>query len=83
MIYGMETLDGERIGVLILRAWVEADGYLGLRVRITRIAGTVHGGTVEPVSSTFAPIDGVCTMVRVWLEELQHGLEAQLPLDTR
>jgi hypothetical protein len=81
MLCGMEPLDEERTGVLILRAWVEADGDHSLRVRIMCMNGMVDGGTAEPVSSTFVTVDGACTMVRVWLEELRHGLEALPPLD--
>jgi hypothetical protein len=69
----MEASEDERTGVLVLRAWVEAAGDHGLRVRITRISGTMDDATVEPLSSTFATVDGACAMVRVWLEDLQQG----------
>jgi len=39
MLHDMGTVDQGRTGVLVLRAWVEADGNNGLRVRITR---TIH-----------------------------------------
>jgi hypothetical protein len=67
MLHDMGTADEERTGVLVLRAWVEADGNNGLRVRITR---TIRGGTTEAVSSAAATVDGVCTMVCDWLEDL-------------
>ena len=51
----------------MLRAWVEADARNGLRVRITR---TAPGGTTEAQSSAEASVDGVCAMVRSWLEGL-------------
>jgi hypothetical protein len=69
----MEAVEEERSGVLVLRAWVETGGDHGLRVRITRITGTVQDPTVEPMSSALTTVDDACTMVRVWLEELQHG----------
>jgi hypothetical protein len=78
----MEATAEARTGVLVLRAWVEGAGDQGLRVRITRITGAVHDITVEPMSSTFATVDGTCTMVRVWLEELQHGLQPLPPLES-
>jgi hypothetical protein len=75
MLQTMGTADEERTGVLVLRAWVEADGNNGLRVRIIR---TIPGGTTEAVSSAAATVDGVCTMVRNWLEELL-GERQRLP----
>ena len=66
----METADEERTGVLVLRAWVEADGDNGLRVRIT---STASDGASEVISRASATVDGVCTLVRSWLEELLHG----------
>jgi hypothetical protein len=70
MLRGMGTADQDRTGVLVLRAWVEPAGDDGLRVRITR---TVPGGATEAVSSAAATVDGVCSMVRGWLEELLRG----------
>jgi hypothetical protein len=68
MLVAMGTADEEWTGgVLVLRAWVEADAGNGLRVRITR---TAPGGTTEAESSAEASVDGVCTKVRSWLEEL-------------
>jgi hypothetical protein len=67
MLQGMGTADEERTGVLVLRAWVEANSDNGLRVRITR---TTPGGTTEAVISAAATVDDVCTIVRSWLEEL-------------
>jgi hypothetical protein len=76
MLHDMGTANEERTGVLVLRAWVEADGNNGLRVRITR---TIPGGTTEGVSSAAATVDGVCTMIRNWLEELLHGRQPLPP----
>jgi hypothetical protein len=72
----METAKKQWAGVLVLRAWVEPDGDHGLRVRIIRVPGTANDSKVEPMSSTFATVDGACTMIRVWLEELQHGVQS-------
>jgi hypothetical protein len=78
----MEVAKEERTGVLVLRAWVEADGDHSLRVRITRITETIHDASVEPMSSTFATVDGACTMVRGWLEDLQRGRQPLPPLES-
>ena len=69
---GVETADHERTGVLVLRVWVEAGVRHGLRARITR---TVPGGSTESITSAAATVDGVCTVVRRWLEELLPGRE--------
>jgi hypothetical protein len=79
----MEAAEEERSGVLVLRAWVEGAAAQGLRVRITRVTGAVDDAIVEPVSSTFATVDDACTMVRVWLQELQQGLQPLPPLESR
>jgi hypothetical protein len=63
----MRPADAERRGVLVLRAWVEGDGERRLRVRITR---TIEGRTTESVTSASATVEGVCTVVRAWLEDL-------------
>jgi cell division inhibitor SulA len=68
--------EDERTGVLVLRAWVEAEGLPGLRVRISR---TIQGSQAEPVSTASATIDGVCVVVRDWLEELTQGGTSQVP----
>ena len=67
----MEAADEEHTGVLVLRAWVELDDELRLRVRVTR---TIRGRTSEPVSSASATIEGVCAIVRAWLEELMTSV---------
>jgi hypothetical protein len=68
----------ERMEVLILRAWVEGDGNHRLRVRITQI---VQGRTTKPVTSASVTIEGVCTLVRTWLEDLLDEREQLPPLD--
>jgi hypothetical protein len=67
----VEAADEEHTGVLVLRAWVELDDELRLRVRVTR---TIRGRTSEPVSSASATIEGVCAIVRAWLEELMTSV---------
>ena len=67
----MEAADEDHTGVLVLRAWVELDDELRLRVRVTR---TIKGRTSEPVSSASATIEGVCAIVRAWLEELMTSV---------
>jgi hypothetical protein len=66
----MGTIDEERTGVLVLRAWVEAGEEANLRVRIIWL---VQGDAAEPVSTAAATIDGVCMTVRSWLEDLLYG----------
>jgi hypothetical protein len=63
------TLDEERARIMILRAWIEPDGHQRLRVRVTRVTDE-HSG--EPMISAAATIDGVCALVRAWLEELLY-----------
>jgi len=67
----VEAADEDHTGVLVLRAWVELDDELRLRVRVTR---TIKGRTSEPVSSASATIEGVCAIVRAWLEELMTSV---------
>jgi hypothetical protein len=55
--------DGERAGVLVLRAWVEDTR--SLRVRITRVVGCD-----EPRAAAATSIDGTCAVIRAWLEDL-------------
>lgn len=56
---------GERRGVLLLRAWVEGEPPLGLRVRIIRL----HGEG-EPSSTVTSTVDATCALVQSWLNEL-------------
>jgi hypothetical protein len=58
--------DGERTGVLVLRAWMEDTR--SLRVRITRVVGCDEPGTAAATS-----IEGTCAVVRAWLEDLMEG----------
>lgn len=60
----MGSLDEERAQIMILRAWTEAEGH-NLRVRVTRVN---QDGAGEPAISAAATIDGVCAIVRTWLE---------------
>jgi hypothetical protein len=57
----------DRAGVLILRAWVEDDDEHRLRVRITR---TAQDFVTEPITSASVSIEGICMVVRDWLEHL-------------
>jgi riboflavin synthase alpha subunit len=70
----VETFD-ERTGILVLRAWVEGDGDHPLRVRITR----VEGRTTEPETSASVTVDGVCAVIRAWLEALLDRVERVTP----
>jgi hypothetical protein len=63
----MGSLTEERSQTMILRAWVEADDEHRLRVRVIRLRPDRAG---EPEIGAAATIDGVCMLVRAWLEEL-------------
>jgi hypothetical protein len=54
----------ERIGVLVIRAWVEGDPG-GVRMRITC---TSDISTREEDATSAASIDEACAIVRRWLE---------------
>jgi hypothetical protein len=66
----VETSGDVRVGVLIMRAWLEADEGDGIRVRVT---ATQTGRDVSPVRRAAATIDDACDLVRGWLEDFQHG----------
>jgi hypothetical protein len=70
----------ERTGTLILRAWIEDYGDQTLRVRVTWV---IQGRANEPVSSASATVDGVCAIVRDWLEELLREAEPGSPCAPR
>jgi hypothetical protein len=76
----MRAADAERTGVLVLRAWVEGDGEHHLRVRIAR---TIQGRTTESVTSASVTVEGVCTVVRAWLEDLLDEPQQLPPSDSR
>jgi hypothetical protein len=59
----MNDGDGERIGVLVLHAWVE--NRQRLRVRITHVVGRP-----QPKVTAAANVEGACAIVQEWLEEL-------------
>lgn len=59
--------DEERTQVMILRAWAEAGSHPRLRVRVTRVS---QDRASQPAISAAATIDGVCGLVRAWLEGL-------------
>jgi hypothetical protein len=64
----MRENDRERVGVLVLRAWVE--DIQALRVRITRVVGCD-----EPTMVIAADIEGTCAVIRAWLEDLLEPRE--------
>jgi hypothetical protein len=53
----------DRLGVLVLRAWVEKPG--SIRVRITRVVGWE-----EPDTVVLASVNGACALIETWLHEL-------------
>jgi hypothetical protein len=68
----MDDADGERVGVLVLRAWVENQQQL--RVRITRAVGRT-----EPKVAAASNIVGTCAIVQAWLEDVLDGSERLRP----
>jgi hypothetical protein len=64
----------ERTGVLVLRAWIERDPDV-VRARIT---GTLDLLAEDEWSATAAGVDGICSVVRGWLERFERG-EVTLP----
>jgi hypothetical protein len=62
--------DEEHAQIMILRAWVEDGGQHRLRVRVIRVRPDRPS---EPAISAAATIDGVCALVRAWLEALLNG----------
>lgn len=58
----------ERVGVLVVRAWMDASDPQSLRVRVTRT-----NDVTSPLSevSAAADIDEVCDTVRQWLQEFR------------
>jgi hypothetical protein len=65
-------------GVLVLRAWVEDGWPQRLRVRITQVAGGR-----EPWVTAASKPDEVCTIVRLWLEELLGDRPTRTPRPPR
>lgn len=58
---------GERHQLMILRAWVEADGDQSLRVRITTVTDDRPD---RPQTTARGTVDDVCALVRAWLETM-------------
>jgi hypothetical protein len=69
----MNDDDGERMGVLVLRAWVENRRHL--RVRITHVVGKP-----KPKVAVAANIEGTCAIITDWLEELLDSTDHRRPL---
>jgi hypothetical protein len=59
----------ERSGVLVVRAWIEADEIL-LRARIT---GRLDALRTEETVETAAGVDHAAAVVRRWLEAFERG----------
>jgi len=70
----MGALDEQREQTMILRAWVEDGGQHRLRVRVIRLSQDRAG---EPAVSAAATVDGVCALVRTWLEVLLNEANAR------
>lgn len=56
------------MGVLVLRAWVENQRQL--RVRITHAVGKT-----EPKVTAAANIEGTCAIVQAWLEDFLDSID--------
>jgi hypothetical protein len=60
----------DRVGVLVVRVWIEGDSETSLRARITRTLDILSG---EEEVATTSSVDEVLTRVRLWLEEFVAG----------
>jgi glyoxylate carboligase len=65
--YGSEmaTASSRRVGVLVMRTWVESGQADGLRVRIT---AAIDGRDATPIRGVAATIEDACAIVQEWLE---------------
>jgi hypothetical protein len=59
----MGDMEDMRVGVLVLRAWVEKPG--SIRVRITRVTGWDEPDTVASAS-----VERACAIIGTWLQDL-------------
>jgi hypothetical protein len=60
----------ERVGVLVIRAWIEAEDH-ELRARITGRLDVVNAHETSFV--VVVGVDSAADVVREWLEELERG----------
>jgi hypothetical protein len=65
MLRPVTPLLGERTGLLVIRAWIEADGEPRLRARITH---TVDIGRREEASTVAATPEEITRAVADWLD---------------
>ncbi len=63
----MAALPAERTGLLVIRAWIEANGETRLRARITRM---VDVDAQEQISTVAATPEEITGTVVEWLETL-------------
>lgn len=61
----MTAADGQRIGVLVVRAWLEDASNLALRARITQTLDIAAQDELIIVASS---TEDVCDAVRAWLD---------------
>jgi hypothetical protein len=60
----------ERIGVLVVRVWIEGDPATGLRARITR---NLDIANLEDEVTTASSVECIEGTVRTWLAEFTSG----------
>ena len=65
------TPPSERVGVLVIRAWIEADGN-ELRARITGRLDVTDSH--ETSFAVVVGVDSAAEVVREWLDELARGV---------
>ena len=63
----------ERTGLLIIRAWVEADSAKPLRAHV-RLTTNLAAGIERELS--LADVESVCGLVETWLHEFMTAREA-------
>jgi hypothetical protein len=63
------ALSVERTGVLVIRAWLEADGETRLRARVTRVRDVTRDREISTVAATPAEIRNA---VDEWLDNFMQ-----------
>jgi hypothetical protein len=66
----MASARPDRVGVLVVRVWIESDPESELRARITQTLDIANG---EDRVTTASSIEEIDATVRAWLEEFVAG----------
>jgi hypothetical protein len=66
----MERPSPERVGVVVVRAWLEPNGERRLRARVTRTSDLIGGRQSVVVVATAGEI---LQQIREWIDEMLEG----------